>query len=108
MFITPSPVFDASVSGGTDNLCNLPEWDLNDLYQGTDDPKIEQDLAWLETECAAFAADYEGKLADLNTIEMLTCIHRNEKISSVAGRIMSFAGLRYYQLTTDGERTKFL
>ena len=26
----------------------------------------------------------------------------------VAGRIMSFAGLRYYQLTTDGERAKFL
>ena len=31
-----------------------------------------------------------------------------QKISTVAGRIMSFAGLRYYQLTTDGERTKFL
>ena len=55
MFITPSPVFDASVSGGADNLGNLPEWDLNDLYQGTDDPKIDQDLAWLESECAAFA-----------------------------------------------------
>ena len=38
MFITPSPVFDASVSGGADG--NLPEWDLNDLYQGTDDPKL--------------------------------------------------------------------
>ena len=44
MFITPSPVFDASVSGGADNLGNLPEWDLNDLYQETDDPKIDQDL----------------------------------------------------------------
>ena len=108
MFITPSPVFDASVSGGADNLGNLPEWDLNDLYQGTDDPKIDQDLAWLESECAAFAADYEGKLAELNADDMLTCIQRNEKISTVAGRIMSFAGLRYYQLTTDGERTKFL
>lgn len=108
MFITPSPVFDASVSGGADNLGNLPEWDLNDLYQGTDDPKIDQDLAWLESECAAFAADYEGKLAELNADDMLTCIQRNEKISTVAGRIMSFAGLRYYQLTTDGVRTKFL
>ena len=104
----PSPVFDASVSGGADNLGNLPEWDLNDLYQGTDDPKINQDMAWLETECAAFAADYEGKLAELTADDMLICIQRNEKISSIAGRIMSFAGLRYYQLSTDGERTKFL
>ena len=48
------------------------------------------------------------QLAELNADDMLTCIQRNEKISTVAGRIMSFAGLRYYQLTTDGERTKFL
>jgi oligoendopeptidase F len=35
-------------------------------------------------------------------------VTRNEKISTIAGRIMSYAGLRYYQMTTDGERTKFL
>ena len=79
MFITPSPVFDASVSGGADNLGNLPEWDLNDLYQGTNDPKIDQDLAWLEAECTAFAANYEGKLVELNADDMLSCIQRNEK-----------------------------
>ncbi len=39
---------------------------------------------------------------------MLACIHRNERISAIAGRIMSFAGLRYYQQTTDPERAKFL
>ncbi|MGB0440557.1 MAG: M3 family oligoendopeptidase, partial [Paracoccaceae bacterium] len=31
-----------------------------------------------------------------------------ERIDSVAGRIMSYAGLRYYQLTTDAARAKFL
>ena len=39
---------------------------------------------------------------------LLACVHRNEKINQVAGRIMSFAGLRYYQLTTDGGRAKFM
>ena len=39
---------------------------------------------------------------------MLDCVHRNERISAVAGRIMSFAGLRYYQNTTDADRAKFL
>ena len=33
---------------------------------------------------------------------------RNERIQAVSGRIMSYAGLRYYQLTTAGDRVKFM
>jgi oligoendopeptidase F len=65
-------------------------------------------MGFLETECAAFASDYEGKLASLSADEMLTCIQRNEKISQVSGRIMSYAGLRYYQMTVDAERAQFM
>ena len=65
-------------------------------------------LQWLDQECASFAADYEGKLANLDAAEMLACVLRNERINTIAGRIMSFAGLRYYQLTIDGDRTKFM
>ncbi|NVO54891.1 M3 family oligoendopeptidase [Rhodobacteraceae bacterium B1Z28] len=104
----PFPVRDANAIGGADNLGNLPEWDLSDLYTSENAPELTRDLDWLEEECASFAADYEGKLADLGAEELLTCVHRNEKINSIAGRIMSFAGLRYYQLTTDAERAKFL
>ena len=104
----PFPVRDANAAGGADNLGNLPEWDLTDLYTSEDAPELSRDLDWLEQECASFAADYEGKLADLDAEGLLTCVQRNEKINSIAGRIMSFAGLRYYQLTTDAERAKFL
>ncbi len=104
----PFPVRDANAVGGADNLGNLPEWDLSDLYKAEDAPEIGRDLEWLEKECASFASDYEGKLADLDAGELLQCVHRNEKINAIAGRIMSFAGLRYYQLTTDAERAKFL
>ncbi len=103
----PRPVFDANPTGGKD-LGDLPSWDLSDLYEGTDAPELKRDLDWLEQACADFAADYEGKLADLDAGEMLTCVLRHEKIDTVAGRIMSFAGLRYYQQTTDPERAKFL
>ena len=106
-FTLPSPVFDANANGGKD-LGNLPEWDLSDLYTAPDAPELEADMDWLEGECAAFAADYEGKLATLSAAEMLTCIERDEKISQVAGRIMSYAYLRYDQATTDAERAKFL
>ncbi|UUV07283.1 M3 family oligoendopeptidase [Ruegeria sp. YS9] len=104
----PFPVRDANAMGGADNLGNLPEWDLTDLYASEEAPELARDLDWLEGECAAFAADYEGKLAELDAAALLTCVQRNEKINSIAGRIMSFAGLRYYQLTTDAERAKFL
>jgi oligoendopeptidase F len=108
MKLENSIVFDANASSGNRNLGDLPEWNLDDLYKGQEDPKLAQDLDWLETECASFAADYEHKLADLSAAEMLRCIERNERISAIAGRIMSFAGLRYYQMTTDGDRTKFM
>ncbi|MDP2579467.1 M3 family oligoendopeptidase [Shimia thalassica] len=104
----PFPVRDVNTSHGTDNLGDLPEWDLSDLYTGEDAPELEADLAFLEKECAAFAADYEGKLADLDAAGLLECVLRNEKISQVSGRIMSYAGLRYYQLTTDAERAQFM
>ncbi len=108
MFQLPFPVRDANAGSGAKNLGNLPEWDLSDLYTSEDAPELKRDLDWLEEACASFAADYEGKLAGIDAAEFLNCVLRNEKINQIAGRIMSFAGLRYYQLTTDAGRAKFL
>lgn len=102
------PAHDANANAKGGDLGKLPEWDLSDLYTATDAPELSRDLKWLESECAAFAADYEGKLDTLDAAGLLECIHRDEAISNIAGRIMSFAGLRYQQLTTDPSRTKFL
>ena len=89
-------------------LGELPEWDLDDLYPSPDSKRISEDIGWLKVECKAFASDYEGKLSSLTANNMLICIKRYEKIEMVSGRIMSYAGLRYYQKTTDETRTKFL
>nr|WP_090755531.1 M3 family oligoendopeptidase [Paracoccus chinensis] len=89
-------------------LGDLPEWDLTDLYPSPDAPELSRDLERLEAACASFAADYEGKLAGLTPAEMLECIQRYEEISLLSGRIMSYAGLRYYQNTTDAARAKTL
>ena len=99
---------DATTSPTDTDLGSLPEWDLSDLYTDPNAPALKSDLAWLEKECQSFAADYEGKLAALGAEALLTCVQRQEKINAISGRIMSYAGLRYYQLTTDGERTKFM
>lgn len=108
MLHLPFPVRDANAGSGSKDLGNLPEWNLDDLYTGEDAPEVKRDLDWLEQACKSFAADYEGKLQTLDAAGMLECVHRNEKISQVAGRLMSFAGLRYYQFTTDAGRAKFL
>ena len=87
---------------------NLPEWDLTDLYPAPDDPQIAADAERLARDATAFAADYQGKLADLSPAEMLACIERFQQIDITAGRLMSYAGLRYYQNTTDAARAKAL
>ncbi len=106
--MTIRPVFDANASAGGKDLGDLPEWDLSDLYPSEDAPELKRDLDWLEQACASFAEDYEGKIADQDAAGFLEMVQRHEKIEGIAGRIMSFAGLRYYQLTTDSSRTKFL
>ncbi len=103
----PRPVFDAD-KASSGNLGELPEWDLSDLFAAPDAPEVKRDLDWLEKACADFAKSYEGKLAKLSAKQMLACVRAYEKIEAVAGRVMSFAGLRYYQNTLDPARAKFM
>ena len=105
--MTKTPVFDANANGGKD-LGPLPDWDLTDLYPAPDAPELKRDMDWLEEACRSFAADYEGKLSGLTPAQMLEAVQRYEQIDIIAGRIMSFAGLRYYQHTTDPSRAKFM
>lgn len=101
------PVHDANASGGK-ALGPLPDWDLTDLYPAPEAPEFARDLAWVKEACAGFAADYEGKLAGLDAAGLLDCVRRYEAIDVTAGRLMSYAGLRYYQNTMDSARAKFM
>ncbi len=102
----PRPVFDANASAG--GFGDLPDWDLTDLYPTPDAPEFARDMAWLEKACADFAAKYEGRLASLDAAGLLASVQDEEAMSITSGRIMSFAGLRYYQNTMDSERAKFM
>ena len=99
--------FDANATSGTP-FGDLPEWDLSDLYPAPDSKELKRDMDWLEDACRSFASDYEGKLADLDAKGLLDAVLRYEQIDIIAGRIMSFAGLRYYQNMTDPERGKLM
>ncbi|RMC34228.1 M3 family oligoendopeptidase [Paracoccus alkanivorans] len=100
--------FDSKDAVKGNEFGQLPEWDLSDLYPAPDSPELKADIERLTSEAQEFAARYQGKLADLSASEMLTCIQAYERIDITAGRIMSYAGLRYYQNTTDAERAKLM
>ena len=102
------PLFDAAASAGGGAFGDLPDWDLSDLYTAPEAPEFAADMDRLAADCAAFAATYEGKLALLDASGLLACVRAYEAIDILAGRLMSFAGLRYYQNTMDSGRAKFM
>jgi oligoendopeptidase F len=89
-------------------LGEMPEWDLSDLYSSASAKEIEKDLKSVKKLSESFASKYENKLSTLSATEMLICLRSQEKITGLMGRLMSFAALRYYQMTTDVSRTKLL
>ncbi len=107
MFTKVRPVFDANTNASAP-FANLPDWDLTDLYPAPDSPEFHRDMGWLTQSCAGFAATYQGKLATLSADQLLDCVQSYEKIETTGGRIMSYAGLRYYQNTLDADRAKFM
>ena len=91
-------------------LGNLPEWNLNDLYAGMDDPALQRDLAAGDAECAAFEGAFRGKLADLAAgggKALAEAVKRYEAIEDRLGRLYSYASLLYAGDTTDPARAKF-
>jgi oligoendopeptidase F len=79
-------------------LGSLPEWNLADLYPGTDSAELKRDLEWTEAECVAFEKAYKGTLDKIATSaaagrELAEAVKRYEKIDDVAGRLGSYAGL---------------
>lgn len=86
----------------------LPEWNLTDLYTGPDDPGVNEDLTWAESEAKKFHAAYAGKLSTLNGDELGHAIAAYEAILERLHRVISFAQLRFAADISDLERGRFL
>ncbi len=98
-------------------LGKLPEWNLNDLYSGLDDPAIKRDLDRVDAECVDFETAYKGKLAAMAGgaqkdasqagAALAAAVRRYEAIDDLMGRLGSYAGLVHAGDTLDPVRTKF-
>jgi oligoendopeptidase F len=90
----------------------LPEWNLNDLYSGLDDPAIKRDLDRADADSVAFEEAYKGKLAAMagspqGGAVLAAVVRRYEAIDDLMGRLGSYAGLVHAGNTVDPARTKF-
>ncbi|MCA1298262.1 M3 family oligoendopeptidase [Stappia indica] len=104
-----APVADAATAS-EETLGSLPVWNLGDLYPAHDAPEVTADLEKAERQAAAFAARYQGKLAEIagrSGGELAAAIREMEALDDLMGRLASFAGLFYAGDTTDPVRQKF-
>jgi oligoendopeptidase F len=79
-------------------------WDLSDLYESPDDPKLEEEAAGAERAAAAFRERYHGKVGALTAAELAEATAQLEEIESAIDRALSYAQLRFSTNMADPTR----
>ena len=80
------------------------EWNLGDLYDGPDDPRIESELEESHTAAKAFRERFRGKLGELSAAELNDAVAELERIESSSTRVETYARLRQAADSTDQAR----
>ena len=104
----PSPLWAPEGSPARAKREKLPEWDLTDLFPAPDSPELAKAIKGLRTDCKAFEARYQGKLAALDGGALAAAIAEYEVLDEVLSRVMGYAGLLYAGDMTDPENGKFM
>ena len=79
-------------------------WDLSDLYESGDDPRLEADVAEAEQASAAFRERYHGKVAELDAAGLAEAIEERERIESIFTRAIYYAHLWFATDMADAPR----
>src|SRR5258705_3004173 len=109
---TGKPATGGKAATAKSKTGKLPEWNLADLYSGIDAAEIARDLQKMDADCAAFEADYKGKLAENVARDdggswLSKAVRRYEAIDDLAGRLGSYAGLVHAGDSVDSAISKF-
>ncbi|HZO48949.1 MAG TPA: M3 family oligoendopeptidase [Gaiellaceae bacterium] len=84
------------------------EWDLSDLYEGPDDPRLEEEVAGAERDAAAFRERYHGAVASLGAAQLAEAVAERERIESAIDRAVTYAHLRFATNMADPPRGALL
>ncbi len=84
-----------------------PSWNLDDLYKGIEDPKIQQDLETSQKAALEFSKKYETKVGTLSAEALAKAIQEYESLGETLGRLGSFSRLVFAQDMTDKKGVSF-
>src|SRR6204780_2051692 len=84
------------------------EWDLSPLVDGDEASGVQRQLDAAMTRSDAFAATYNGKLAELDAAGLAEAMHELAAINELVGKAGSFASLRFATDSDDPTRGALL
>jgi oligoendopeptidase F len=90
----------STVVTGAENV----EWNLDDLFEGPDDPRIESQLDEAAAAATAFRERHRGKLGELSAAELNDAVAELERIKSISTRVETYARLRLAADSSDQAR----
>ena len=111
--MTPTEIArsQARAAEAAEDSGSLPEWNLDDLYAGMDDPALKRDLALSEIGIGRLRGALQGQAriarAGKSGSGAGQAVVAFEKLDELLGRIVSFAGLLHAGDTSDPARSKF-
>ena len=103
---------NAAPASAAEGLGALPQWRLDDLYEGMESPRFAADLERAGREARAFAERWRGRLAEIAAgadagPTLAEAVTGYEALQDLTGRVMSYASLLYASDTSDAQRAKF-
>ena len=84
-----------------------PVWNLDDLYRGPDDARVQADLTTAAADAIALEAEYKGRLAEIDGAGLASLIERYEALEDRTGRAFSYAQLLFAARRDDAEVGRF-
>ncbi len=89
------------------DLGELPEWNLDDLYSGPDCAELRRDLEAADRAAQAFNQHYQGKVGDLSGDELGEAVAEFDAQQDRLGRISSYAQLLHAGHVDDPSVSRF-
>lgn len=80
-----------------------PRWDLSRLYQGPEDPAIDEDLRLARQRVGSLAAFYKGKIPELSAAMVRRLIDELDGLNGSLNKLFAYAYLLFSANTQDEE-----